>query len=441
MLPTVWGMSTPPVRHPPSSFGRARGKFIYANDQKLYLRGVTYGTFRATANGQFPPPAVVAADFAAMAAAGVNTVRTYTVPTPEVLELAGLHGLRLLVGIPWEQHVAFMDERSRPRSIEARVRDAVRSCTGHSAVLGYVVGNEIPAGVVRWHGRQRVERFIERLYRAAKAEDPGALVTYANFPSTEYLHLPFLDLVCFNVFLEDEARLAAYIARLQTIAGDRPLVISELGLDSARHGLETQAESAAAQIRTTYAGGCAGCFVFAWTDEWNRGAHEVTDWDFGLVDRARRPKPALAAARAALEAAPFPAGGRWPTASVVVCTYNGSRTIAECVQALLDLDYPHYEVIVVDDGSSDGAGELAAAQGAHVRVIHTANRGLSAARNVGIQASQAEIVAFCDDDCRADRHWLRYLVSSLVKSTHVGVGGPNIPPPDRVVADAVGHAP
>src|SRR2546430_9798426 len=61
--------------------------------------------------------------------------------------------------------------RSRGRAIEHRVRSAVASCAGHPAVLSYTVGNEIPSQIVRWLGRKRVERFIARLYRAAKAED------------------------------------------------------------------------------------------------------------------------------------------------------------------------------------------------------------------------------------------------------------------------------
>src|SRR5438093_929466 len=105
---------------------------------------------------------------------------------------------------PWEQHVAFLDDRARARSIEGRVRAGVRACAGHPAVLCYAIGNEIPAPIVRWHGRRRVERFLARLYRAAKAEDPAGLVTYVNYPSTEYLQLPFVDLLCFNVYLEGQ---------------------------------------------------------------------------------------------------------------------------------------------------------------------------------------------------------------------------------------------
>jgi hypothetical protein len=59
---------------------------------------------------------------------------------------------------------------------------------------------------VRWHGRRPTARFLERLYRAATEEDPDGLVTYVNFPSTEYLDLAFLDLVTFSVYRRPSAR-------------------------------------------------------------------------------------------------------------------------------------------------------------------------------------------------------------------------------------------
>src|SRR5207249_5771317 len=83
---------------------------------------------------------------------------------------------------------------------------------------------------------RKVERYLERLYRIVKEEDPDGLVTYVNYPTTEYLRLPFLDFVCFNVYLESQHRFEAYLARLQNIAGDRPLLMSELGLDALRNG-------------------------------------------------------------------------------------------------------------------------------------------------------------------------------------------------------------
>src|SRR5439155_7426821 len=175
-----------------------------------------------------------------------------------LLDLAQAHGLKVMVGIPWEQHITFLDDRTRVRSIPQQVRAAVRSCGGHSAVLCYAVGNEIPSSIVRWYGHRRVENFLEEMYLVAKSEDPEALLTYVNYPTTEYLDLPFLDLVCFNVFLESQDRLRAYLARLQNLAGDRPLILTEIGLDSRRHGEVTQAHVLDWQIRTAFAAGCAG---------------------------------------------------------------------------------------------------------------------------------------------------------------------------------------
>src|SRR2546429_8580050 len=138
------------------------------------------------------------------------------------------------------------------------VRAEVRARAGHPAILCYTIGNEIPASIVRWHGRRKLERFLERLYWAAKDEDPQCLVTYVNYPSTEYLELPFLDFACFNVFLEQRDRLADYLARLQNLVGDRPLLMTELGLDSIRNGEDGQAKAVGWQLRTAFEAGCAG---------------------------------------------------------------------------------------------------------------------------------------------------------------------------------------
>jgi beta-galactosidase/beta-glucuronidase len=138
------------------------GKFFSLGDARLYLRGVTYGTFRPDENGsEYSNRELATQDLAQMAANGLNAVRTYTVPPRWLLDTAMRYGLRLLVGLPWEQHTAFLDDRTRARAIRERVRAGVRACAGHPAVLGYAIGNEIPAAIVRWHGPRRVERHLE----------------------------------------------------------------------------------------------------------------------------------------------------------------------------------------------------------------------------------------------------------------------------------------
>ena len=103
--------------------------------------------------------------------------------------------------------------------------------------------------------------------------------------------------------------------------------------------------------------GLAGTIFFTWTDEWFTGGEQVTDWAFGLVTRAREPKKSfftlsdkLGQDNAALPHRPLP---ETPFVSVIVCSYNGGKTLAECLESLGKLDYPHYEVILVDDGSTD----------------------------------------------------------------------------------------
>lgn len=418
-----------------------RGKFIFLDDAKLYLRGVTYGTFRPLDDGaEYPGPEVVERDFAAMAANGINAVRTYTVPPVWLLDTAYRHGLHVMVGLAVERYIGYLADRNGSPDVKALVRSWVAACAGHPAVLCYAIANELPAPTVRWFGARRTERYLERLCRAVKAEDPQALVTYVNYPSTEYLQLPFLDLVCFNVYLESEERLEAYLARLQNLANERPLVLTEVGLDSRRHGELMQAQVLDWQIRTAFTAGCAGAFVYAWTDEWFRAGAAVDDWDFGLTRRGRSPKPALAAVREAFASVPIAAAAPWPRISVVVCSYNGERTIRECLEGLAQLDYPDFEVIIVDDGSTDATPSVARQCG--YAPITTAHRGLSQARNVGIEAATGEIVAFLDDDAHPDPHWLTYLAITFLRTSHVGVGGPNIAPArDGVVAECVANAP
>ena len=436
------GAQIAPPRHGELQRPHVRGKFLYVGKEKFWVRGVTYGTFRPDGAGfQVPGRAVVERDFQAIAAAGFNAIRVYTLPPRWLLDVAMVNGLRVMVGVWWEQYTTFLDDAARARRIVQQLRADVAGLSGHPAVLCFVLANEIPAAIVRWHGKSRIEGFIRRLYETVKSEDPGALVTYVNFPSTEYLELPFLDFVAFNVYLENRATFESYLARLHNLAGERPLVMAEFGLDSQRNGESAQAESLRWQLAAAFESGCAGAFVFSWTDEWYCCGSDIEDWDFGLVTRDRRPKLALQSVSDRLAEVPFATDqAKWPKVSVVVCSYNGSRTIGETLTGLENLAYPDYEVIVVDDGSTDQTSAIAARY--KVKLFRTENNGLSAARNLGMNAAAGDIVAYIDDDAYPDPHWLTFLVSGLRDTEHAGIGGPNIAPPgDGAIADCVANAP
>src|SRR5206468_12146038 len=134
----------------------------------------------------------------------------------------------------------------------------------HASVLAYSIGNEIPAAVVRWHGAARVERFLRELMDVAQQADPDTLVTYANFPPTEYLDLSFLDFATINVYLHDREAFRRYLFRLQNVVGDKPLVLGELGMDTLRHGETEQAEFLAGHVSEAALMALAGAFGFAW---------------------------------------------------------------------------------------------------------------------------------------------------------------------------------
>jgi len=421
---------------------RVRGKFFFAGEEKFFVKGVTYGPFAQASHGsQFPEKDVVARDFVLMAELGANTLRVFTVPPLWLLDLAENYGLRVLVGIPWSQHVTFLDSPAIAREVERTIVDAVRSMERHPAIFAYLVGNEIPPDMVRWHGAGRVRAFLKRLVGLIKEIDPDRLVSYANFPSTEYLTVDFTDFLCFNVYLHQEGAFRRYVSRLHNLAVDRPLVLTEFGIDSMREGLDAQATILSWQLRTAFEMGVAGAFVFAWTDEWFTGGHLIEDWAFGLVDRGREPKPAYAAVSARYHGTIPPPLPRTPRVSVVVCTYNAERTLAACLDSLSKLNYPDYEVIVVNDGSTDDSLAIAERYG-YCRIISQPNKGLSVARNVGAQNATGEIVAYTDSDCVADPDWLAYLVAKMEAADLAACGGPNFPPPeDGLVPAAVAVSP
>ncbi len=429
-----------------------RGPFLYRGAEKFYAKGVTYGPFRPNAAGEsFPTASRVRTDFSLMRSLGVNAARLYDVPPPWLADLAARSGISLLVGIPWSEHVCALGEAAFRREVHERVRGAVALLRDHPAVLGVLVGNEIPASNVRWTGPRVVERFLRDLFETAKSADPRRLVSYANYPPTEYLRLEAFDFYTLNVYLHGRQPFSRYLAHVRNLAGDRPFFLGEFGIDVQREGEDRQAEILRFSLEEAFRAGAAGTFVFSFTDEWFRGGHDVTGWSFGLTDRERRRRPAARTVAEVLARAPEVPLEREPRASVVVATYNGGRTLRETLQSLAKLRYPDYEVIVVDDGSTDDSAAIAREflrpgeqRNGAVRLVQQENRGLSCARNTGIEAATGEIVAFCDSDAAVDSRWLYHLVGALLSGGPgtEGVGGPNLPPAgDGWVAAAVSASP
>lgn len=421
---------------------KVKGKFFFAGKQKVFLKGVSYGPFITGSHGEpLPERSVIQKDFELMQELGVNCIRVYIVPPGWFLELAASYGFRVLVGIPWNWYVTFLDAEVNKVEIRQTIADAVKACRPYPAAFAYMIGNEISPDIVRWHEAPKIQSFLKELAAIVKQADPTALVSYANYPCTEYLTVDFVDFFSFNVYLHRDRDFRRYLSRLHNLAGDKPLVFSEFGVDSIREGVETQAAILSQKLAASFELGAAGTFVFSWTDEWFTGGHAIQDWAFGVVTEDRQKKPAFDAAQQYYQSPLPPTLKEYPRVSVIVCAYNADRTMDSCLAALEKVNYPNYEVIVVNDGSTDGTLEICERY-SYIKLISQPNKGLSVARNVGLEAATGEIIAYTDSDCDVDPDWLTYLVATFQSTGLSVVGGPNFPPPeDALIPSCVAVSP
>ncbi len=140
-----------------------------------------------------------------------------------------------------------------------------------------------------------------------------------------------------------------------------------------------------------------------------------------------------AAAQEPMEVAELPAAVKAPHAAVVLCTYNRKALVLEALGALSRQQCPPFEVVVVDDGSSDGSLEAVVKRCTDLGLAGRAirlhrNRGLPTARNVGVIAARSEIVAFTDDDCLPTPGWIQAGLASFRPEIGV-IQGRTQPPP------------
>lgn len=115
-----------------------------------------------------------------------------------------------------------------------------------------------------------------------------------------------------------------------------------------------------------------------------------------------------------------------PSVSVVVPVYNAERSLPECINSLLNMDYPadKLEIIFVNNNSTDGSFSTLRKYMGKIIVLNEAKQGASAARNRGIKNARHNIIAFTDADCVADKDWLKNIMASLLKEKSIGaVGG------------------
>jgi hypothetical protein len=221
------------------------GKFFAS-----HWRGVSYGPFAPDSSRKMD------VDFAHIARLGFNSVRLYEIPDQDMLDAAMKHGIKLVCGIPWAEHIDFLSDVSTWQDIRRSVENGAAFLGRQEAVSAILVGNEIEKTLVRWMRPNRVRAAMEELIDVVRAQAPQKLVSYATYPSTEYLVPRNADFLAVNVYLERREEFTRYLARLQNLAGNKPLVITEFGLDTAMQGDEVQREVFQWYETETLAGGC-----------------------------------------------------------------------------------------------------------------------------------------------------------------------------------------
>ena len=121
-----------------------------------------------------------------------------------------------------------------------------------------------------------------------------------------------------------------------------------------------------------------------------------------------------------------------PVVSVIVAVRNGQGRISACIESLLALDYPAYEILVVDDNSQDDTAVIAGRYAPRVRlIVNESQMGPAESRNRGCRAARGDMAAFIDGDCIADRNWLQELARGFRGNDAAGVGGAQDVPVDE----------
>lgn len=110
-----------------------------------------------------------------------------------------------------------------------------------------------------------------------------------------------------------------------------------------------------------------------------------------------------------------------PRVSVIIPAFNASPFIRQAIESVLNQTYPDYELIVVDDGSTDDTASLVMKYGERLRYVYQKNQGLSSARNTGIAKAGGELLAFLDADDYWGRKKLEHQVALLDQSPAIGV--------------------
>jgi O-antigen biosynthesis protein len=321
-----------------------------------------------------------------------------------VLDIAAQAGVAAML----ELQLAPLDlfDRRRWSAVLSRVTHTAAIYRGHHALCAYIIDCPISQDELRAVGLMKVRGRMREVLRAIKRRDSGVMVALKHRPATRALTLLEEDFLYAEVPALEPGELRDFVTSLHNIAEARPVVVEF------RDASPGQDEAVAMAFGTGAAGVVARPVP----------APKSHDWLGIRMLRAADGMPFVT-----LNGSCPPGAPHTPMVSVVICAYNAERTMRQCLESLTRLAYPNYEVVIVDDGSSDQTAQISK-DFPQFRLIRQTNKGLGIARNVGAHAARGEIIAYTDSDCVVDPHWLTLMVRAMQEGGFDGCGGPNYAP-------------
>jgi glycosyltransferase involved in cell wall biosynthesis len=391
----------------------AHGKFLRRGDDKFFFKGVRLSDIGEQLD--FSRKLALRDRFDKLKNGHTTALIVPAEAADAVLGLAAQAGLYALA--EFTVGPADLMSRANFRLALDRVAHVAAGLRGHRALAGFLIDCPIAADELRNYGVNRVRRRMRELMRAARQYHPDKLAAIKHRPDTCALSLLEEDMLyaVLDTLAPDELR--EFIVRLHNLAESRPTIIEFADGQPNQDDL----------IAYAFGLGAAGVVASPLAPPGSTGIRMLAAGEIPPFVNLNGSCP--------------PASSHEPQVSVVVCAYNAERTLRPCLESLRKLEYPNYEVIVVDDGSRDRTAEIAA-EFPEFRLIRQPNRGLSTARNVGLHAARGALVAYTDSDCVADPHWLTLMVHTIAERRLDGCGGPNYAPhEDGWVAACVAASP
>jgi GT2 family glycosyltransferase len=394
----------------------SHGKFLRRDHQKFFFKAMRLPD--AASDLDFAAKLEVLKRFDQLKAGHTTGMILSEGQAEPLLALAAQAGLYAIVEL--EVAPEALLTRGGYRKALARLSQSARALKPNRALIGYMIDCPVTVDAVRDRGFEVVRRQIQGLLAALREADSERMVALKHRPELSALASLEEDFIYCALPPLPPGDLKRCVVRLHNIAEARPVMIEFAEGGPAQDEL----------VACAFGLGAAGVVAPA-------------------MRQAASPELASVRMLSAGELLPFlTLNGSCPPlpiaqamVSVVICAYNAERTMRPCLESLRRLEYPNFEVIVVDDGSRDATASIAA-DFPEFRLIRQANKGLSVARNVGLHAACGDIVAYTDSDCVADPHWLSMMVRAMTDSGFDGCGGPNYAPHEEGwVASCVAASP